>query len=86
MEFLKYFIFSLCAVYILAILIISVRSKKAFRNIFLNALLGWLLLVLIYFTRKYTGIPLFINKITVGVSGIFGMIGVIALLFLNLII
>ncbi len=86
MEFLKYFIFSCLAIYILAMLILSARSKKAFKFLFFNAVLGVFVLLLLYYTRGFTGLSLAINKMTVAVSGVFGTVGVIGLLFFNLII
>lgn len=86
MEFLKYFIISVTAIYALSILILSARSKKAFKYIFFNALSGIFVLLMLYFTKRYTGLSLSINPITVGVSGMFGSVGIIGLLFLNLMV
>ncbi|MBQ4131108.1 MAG: pro-sigmaK processing inhibitor BofA family protein [Clostridia bacterium] len=86
MEFLKYFVLSCLAVYILAMLVLSARSKKAFKYLLFNAILGIFVLLILYFTKGYTGLSLSINKITLGVSGLFGTVGVIGLLFFNLII
>ncbi len=86
MGFLKYFIILALVIYSLSMLIISVRSGKAFKYIFLNAMLGVLILLILYFTKNFTGLNLAINKITIAISGVFGIVGVIALLFFNLIV
>lgn len=86
MEFLKIFIIVVISIYLLSMLILSARCKKAFKLLFLNAIIGIFVLLILYFTKKYTGISLAINKFTVSVSSIFGIVGVIGLLFFNLII
>lgn len=86
MEILKYLMFSLLAIFTLVMLILSARSKKAFKYLFFNALIGIFVLLMLYYTKRYTGLNLGLNKITVGVSGVFGTVGVIGLLVFNLII
>ena len=86
MEFLKCFIIILLTLYLLSMLIIAAKSGKAFKYLFLNAFLGLFILLILYFTKSFTDINLAINKITVALSGFFGIVGVIFILCLNLII
>ncbi len=86
MEFLKCFIIIILTLYLLSMIIFAARSGKAFKFLFLNAFLGLLVLLILYFTKSFTDINLAINKITVALSGFFGIIGVIFILCLNLMI
>ena len=49
-------------------------------------MLGIAIMLILYFTKNFTGLNLAINKITIAISGVFGIVGIIALLFFNLIV
>ncbi len=86
MEILKYFLLALNLIYAINILTFSSRTNKLFKYIALNSLLGIFLLLLLFYTRKYTGLAIYINLFTVSISSFYGIIGIIGLLFFNLII
>lgn len=85
MKILKYALISVICITVFVILIISSRSKKAFKYIFLNAFLGVSVFFLLYFTKKFTGIVLALNFYTLVGSALFGIPAVILFLVLNLI-
>ena len=82
---LRIVIISLLLIYGFIYLILSVKTCKPFKTMFLFAFLGVVSLLIINLTAKYTGINLQVNEYTVGISGIFGLPGVIFLLIINMI-
>lgn len=86
MDFLKYYIITIASVYIFVFLILAARSKKALKLLLFNAISGISLFLLLYFTKNFTGIFLCLNPCTFSVSSIFGIPGVITILFFNFII
>lgn len=84
MEILKYLVLSLLCLGYFIILIFSARTKKAFRLLLLNSLLGIFVFGVLYFTKKYTGIEISLNEYTAIGSMTFGIPAVIGFLFLNL--
>ncbi len=61
---------SLCA---FILLILHIKSHKMIKSIFLNALLGFLAIIVINLTQKFTGVSVPVNWWTVGGGGIFGL-------------
>ncbi len=86
MFFLKYFVLSICAVYLIIIITLAARSKKAFKYLAYNSLLGLFTLLMLYYTRKVTLLFISINYFTIGFCSFYGVVGVIFILILNLII
>ncbi len=86
MEILKYLVLVVLGIGYFIILIFSTRTKKAFGLLLLNSFLGILVFGILYFTKKYTGITLALNKYTVFGSITFGIPSVIGYLFLNLLL
>ncbi len=82
---IKYVLLGLSFLCIFIILILSVKTKKAFRFMFLNSFLGVFVFLSIYFTKKFTGIEISLNYYTLFGSAIYGIPGVVGLLILNLI-
>lgn len=85
MEILKYSLLAFGLIFVISTFVLAVRSKKAFRFLFLNALIGILLFLCLYFTKNFTSLNLYLNEFTFFGSAIFGIPAVIAFLFLNLI-
>jgi hypothetical protein len=85
MEILKYVLLTFGVIFVFSTLILAVRSKKAFRFLLYNALIGILCFLSLYFTKKFTGINIFLNEITLFGSAVLGVPAVIVFLFLNLI-
>ena len=67
----------------LIILIISLKSKRAFKMLLLNACLGLIVFGVIYFTRQYTGVNLNLNEFTFLGSAFLGIPAIIGFLLLN---
>lgn len=85
MDIFKYYLLALGIIFFVFTFVIAVRSQKAFRFLFYNAVIALLIFFLIYFTKEFIGIDLHINKVTIFGSAIFGVPAIIAFLFLNLI-
>ncbi len=86
MKILFYLIIGVLALFSLYLLFLAFKSKKPFKFIFLNAVFGIGVLVLIHFTKRYTGVSLPINQYTVLGSGILGIPCSLAFLILNFIL
>ncbi len=86
MVILKYFVIAVIFIFLISILILAVRSKNAFKYLALNSLLGILVFLLLYFTKKFTGLFLPLNPVTAVISTLFGIPGIIGLLILNFIV
>lgn len=76
-------ILSLICIFI--ILVLSSKTKKAFSSIILNSIFGITAFMILYITRKFTGIVIMLNPYTFFGSVIFGVPAVIGVLILNLI-
>jgi len=74
---------SLCA---LVLLVLHIKSHKMIKSIFLNALLGFLAIILINITQKFTGVHIPVNWWTVGGSGVFGLPCVCGVILLQILI
>lgn len=85
MDFLKYGAIIVLAVTELIILILAIKTRKPFKCLFLNALCGILVIVLLNLTKKYTGVLIPVNEYTVIGSATLGIPAVIGFLVLNLI-
>ncbi len=83
---LKIILISAIVIYGFVYLVLAVKTKKPITTILIMGFCGMACLILINLTQKFTFICLPINLYTVGISGIFGLPGVVLLLVLNLII
>ncbi|MBE6780631.1 MAG: hypothetical protein E7545_06615 [Ruminococcaceae bacterium] len=83
MTFLKYFLLTAFILALIAILVLAFKSRKPFKFILLNAFLGLSTLLILYLTRKLTGIHITINPYTVVSASLFGVPMVILIIFLN---
>ena len=86
MDFLKYAVYILLGITYFYILILSIKSRKPFRFLFLNALCGVCVILLINLTQKFTGVFIPINQYTVVGSSTLGIPAIIGFLILNFII
>lgn len=85
---MKYIILGLLifiGICLMFIFVYAYKSKSFFKTLFLNSILGIILLLIINLLRKYIGAYLPLNYITVFSSGVLGIPAVIGLLILNLI-
>ena len=73
MEILKYSILILLGVSAFIIFIFSAKSKKFFKTLFLNAVLGLFFLSVINLTDNFTGVNIPVNEYTVTGSAVFGL-------------
>ena len=86
MDFLKYGAFTILGITYLIIIILSIKSRKPIKFLFLNAFFGILVLLLVHFTDTFTGVTLPINEYTVLGSSSLGVPSVIGFLILNFIL
>lgn len=84
-EILKYLILSVLIFGVLAILLLAIRSRKFFKTLLINGILGILAITVIDITSKYSGVYIPVNYYTVGSSAVFGLPGVFGLLIANFI-
>lgn len=83
---MKIYIISFLIVLALIYLIFAFKSHKPVKFLLFNAFLGTSFLLILYLTRKLTGLNVAINQYTAIFSSIFGVPTVLVLLFLNFII
>ncbi len=76
---------SLLGVSALTILLMAIYSGKPIRKLILNSLFGIITLLLINLTKKFTGVYIPVNVISVVGVTVFSIPAVIGLLVLNLI-
>lgn len=86
MYILKISVLILLTISAFVILVLSIKSKKIFRFLFLNAMLGLSTLLILIFTKKSIGVTLPINEYTVIGSSIFGVPAIVGFLLLNLVV
>ena len=86
MDFLKYAVYILLGITYFYILILSIKSRKPFKFLFLNALSGILSICLIGLTKKFTGVFIPINHYTLIGGSTLGIPAIIGFLVLNLIV
>ena len=87
LENLKIYVIILLGISALLILIFSLISKKPFKTLLLNVLIGIMVLAIINLTEKYSGVRIPINVYTVfgcAVLGIPAIIGFLVLPFIFL--
>ena len=82
LENLKICVIILISVSALFILIFALLSKKPFKTLFLNILIGIIVFILINLTSKYSGVRIPINIYTVLGSSVLGLPAVIGFLIL----
>lgn len=85
MEILKYVFLGLVLIVALITLVLAARTKKAFKFLFYNAVLGLAVFFVLYFTKKFTGVFLPLNIYTFLSSLFLGIPAIIAFLIFNLI-
>jgi len=86
MTIFKYFLLTIFIISILSILIYSIKSRKPIKFLLFNAFIGVTTLLILYFTRKLTGLNIALNPYTVIISSTLGVPAVILTLFLNFLI
>ncbi len=76
---------AMVVIFISAIIIflIALFSKKIIKTLFLNALTGIVVLIVINLISKYINVYLPINEWTVSFSGVYGLPAVIGMIVLN---
>ena len=62
------------------------RTKKPFKNLLINAIIGIGALVVLYLTKGITGITVPINTYTAAFSAVGGIAGVVLILILKIIL
>ena len=86
MIFLIILKYSVWAIICLVNLVLAFRSRKPFKFIIFNAFLGVTTLLILYLTKKFSGLLITINPLTVISSAVLGVPSVILILALNFII
>ncbi len=86
MTFLKYTLIILLSTIFLLTLILAFKSRKPLSFIFFNAFVGTTLLLILYLTRKITGLIITLNPFTVISATVLGLPSVILTLLLNIFI
>lgn len=79
MEYFNYTVYIFSAVAVLSVLIFALRTKKFLKTLITSALLGLSILFILHFTSGFTSFNIELTPFTLGVSGIFGLPGVIAI-------
>lgn len=85
MDFLKYIILSVVGITLICLLFFAIKSRKFFKTLFLNAVLGICAIAIIDLTAKFSGVYIPINYYTVGTGSVLGLPGVFGLLAGNFI-
>ena len=85
MQFLKIFALVLSVAGALCILGFCIGSRKPFKYIFINFLIGAAALAAVNLTARFTGIRIPINPYSACAGSVFSLPGVCGLLFLRLI-
>ena len=85
MDIIKYILISVLVLTELLIIFFAIRSRKFFRTLLLNAILGIIAIVIINLTKKYSGVYIPINYDTLGAGSILSIPGVIGILICNFI-
>ncbi|MBO5210864.1 MAG: pro-sigmaK processing inhibitor BofA family protein [Clostridia bacterium] len=85
MTFLSYFIIIILCITAFLTLIFSFKSLKPLKFLVFNAFLGITTLLILYLTRKFTGLNIAINHYTVISSSFLGLPAVLLLLIINII-
>ncbi len=85
MEILKYIALCVFFIGLIAILIVAIKSRKPFKFLILNAIIGFTLMLILHFSEKFTGIKFPINQYTAIGSSVFGIPAIIGFLIFNLI-
>ena len=84
MEILKWIIVFLVIIFSVLLFYFSLKSKKFFSTVLVNALSGIFAIIIINLTEKYIGCHIPINPYTVSFSALFGIPAVVVLLIINL--
>ncbi|MBR7132819.1 MAG: pro-sigmaK processing inhibitor BofA family protein [Clostridia bacterium] len=85
MIFLKYAVITLLGISAFVILIFAIKSKKPFKALILNAILGVAVLGIVDLSSKLTGVYIPINEYTVLGSSIYGLPAICGFLLLRFI-
>lgn len=85
MNFLKYGALTLLGITYFVILIFAIKSRKPIKFLLLNAVFGIVFLLLIHYTKRYTGAFIPINEYTVIGGATLGVPAIIGFLVLNFI-
>ena len=80
-----YIVYGIIIITLITVLIFALVSRRFFKTILFNSLLGLCAIVLINLTSKFTGVHIPLNYYTVFGGASLGIAGVIGVLILNLI-
>ena len=86
MDIFKNIILGFIFISALIIIILALKTKRAFKMLFLNAFVGLSVFLLIYFTRKFSGININLNEFTFIGCSFLGIPVIIGFLIMNFII
>lgn len=86
MKVIEIVLLCVSVLYLLVYIIFAICTGKPIKNIFYNAVIGWILLAILNLLSFLTGIHIPINPYSVAVSGGMGAAGVVLLLILRIII
>ena len=86
MQFINYIIIGYSCLSVLIILFFALRTKKIFKTMLISAALGISTLLILYFTSSLTGFTIQLTPLTLGVSGVFGLPGVVAIVLCKMIL
>ena len=85
MEYLKYAFICVLSLFELVVMIFAVKAGKPFKTVIINALAGLAAMAVINLTKNFTGVFVPLNPISVTLSGIMGIPGVIGLIIIRFI-
>lgn len=79
MEYFDYSVYIFCGIAVFTVAIFALRTKKFFKTLLTSAFSGISFLLVLHFTSGLTAFNIELTPFTLGVSGIFGLPGVIAI-------
>ncbi len=85
MGIFKIIILSVLGLTALLILFFALKSRRFFKTIFLNALLGILAITVLNLTSRFSGVYIPVNYYSAGTGAVLGLPGVFGLLIANFI-
>lgn len=85
MQIFDYIFTGLSILAVLIILVYALKTKKFFKTILINAILGWTTLLILYAAFPITNFRIELTPYTVGASGIFGLPAVVAMAIVNMV-
>ena len=86
MNYISYIVITYAALSTLIVLFFALRTKKFLKTLLTSAIMGISTLLILYFTSSLTGFMVQLTPLTIGVSGVFGLPGIVSIVLCKLIL